>query len=106
MTDEQCKECQSASQTRSNDALHRYWSKERGAGREQRGRNLRPLPQPMDGSNTAIGGYLSQALVQSASRGKVCSKKIPGVFDSARDMLPVAHDDSPTLLGTYTHVMG
>ena len=27
---------------------------ERGAGRERRGRNLRPLPQPMDGSNTAI----------------------------------------------------
>ena len=25
-----------------------------GAGRERRGRNLRPLPQPMDGSNTAI----------------------------------------------------
>jgi len=32
-TDEQCKECQSASQTRSNDAFHRYSSKERGAGR-------------------------------------------------------------------------
>ena len=27
---------------------------EGGAGRERRGRNLRPLPQPMDGSNTAI----------------------------------------------------
>jgi hypothetical protein len=32
-------------------------------------------------------------------------KKIPGVFDSARDMLPVAHDDSPTLLGIYTQGM-
>ena len=27
---------------------------EGGAGRERRGLNLRPLPQPMDGSNTAI----------------------------------------------------
>jgi hypothetical protein len=33
-------------------------------------------------------------------------KKIPGVFDSARDMLPVAHDDLPTLLGIYTQDMG
>ena len=48
---------------------------EGGAGRERRGRNLRPLPQPMDGSNTAIDGYLSQALALSASRGKVCSQK-------------------------------
>jgi hypothetical protein len=30
-------------------------------------------------------------------------KKIPGVFDSARDMFPVAHHDGSTLLGTYTH---
>jgi hypothetical protein len=27
------------------------------------------------------------------------------VFDSARDMLPVAHHDSLTLLGIYTHGM-
>ena len=32
-------------------------------------------------------------------------KKIPGVFDSARDILPVAHHDSPTLVGIYTHGM-
>jgi len=31
----------------------------------------------MDGSNTAIDGYLSQALALSASRGKVCSQKNP-----------------------------
>lgn len=74
----------------------------RKVGRERRGRNLRPLPRPMDGSNAAIGRYLSQALVLGASSGKFCSQKIPGVFDSARDTLPVAHHDSPTLLGTYT----
>ena len=34
------------------------------------------------------------------------TKKIPGVFDSARDMLPVAHHDSPMLLGIYTQSMG
>ena len=33
-------------------------------------------------------------------------KKIPGVFDSAKDMLPVAHHDSLTLLSNYTHAMG
>ena len=33
-------------------------------------------------------------------------KKIPGVFDSAKDMLPVAHHDPLTLLSIYTHVMG
>jgi hypothetical protein len=32
-------------------------------------------------------------------------KKIPGVFDSARDRSPVAHHDSSTLLGIYTHAM-
>lgn len=29
---------------------------------------------------------------------KECSQKIPGVFDSARDRSPVAHDDPPTLV--------
>ena len=48
-----------------------------GVGREQRGRNLRPLPRPMDGSNSAIERYLSQALVLSASSSKVCSQKNP-----------------------------
>ena len=48
-----------------------------GVGRERRGRNLRPLPQPMDGSNSAIEMYLSQALVLSASSSKVCSQKNP-----------------------------
>jgi len=33
-------------------------------------------------------------------------KKIPGVFDSARDSVPVAHDDSTTLLGICTHEAG
>jgi hypothetical protein len=28
------------------------------------------------------------------------------VFDSARDMLPVAHHDPHRLLGNYTHGMG
>jgi len=28
------------------------------------------------------------------------------VFDSARDKLPVAHDDNPTLLGIHTHDAG
>jgi hypothetical protein len=46
-------------------------------GRERRGRNLRPLPQPMDGSNSAIERYLSQALVLNASSSKVCSQKNP-----------------------------
>ena len=32
--------------------------------------------------------------------------KIPGVFDSARDSVPVAHDDSTTLLGICTHEAG
>jgi hypothetical protein len=50
---------------------------ERGVGRERRGRNLRPLPRPMDGSNSAIGGYLSQAQALSASSSKVCSQKNP-----------------------------
>jgi len=49
----------------------------RGAGRQRRERNWRPLPRPMDGSNTAIGKYFSQALALSASRGKVCSQKNP-----------------------------
>ena len=56
----------------------------------------------MDGSNSAIGGHLSQALVLSASSSRVCSKKIPGVFDSAKDILPVAHDDPQTLLSIYS----
>ena len=50
---------------------------ERGAGRERRGRNLRPLPRPMDGSNSAIERYLSQAQALSASSSKVCSQKNP-----------------------------
>ena len=50
---------------------------ERGAGRQRRERNLRPLPRPMNGSNTAIERYLSQALVLSASSSKVCSQKNP-----------------------------
>jgi hypothetical protein len=50
---------------------------EREVGRERRGRNLRPLPRPMDGSNSAIERYLSQALVLSASSSKVCSQKNP-----------------------------
>ena len=29
-------------------------------------------------------------------------KKIPGVFDSAKDILPVAHDDPQTLLSIYS----
>ena len=49
----------------------------RKVGRERRGRNLRPLPRPMDGSNSAIERYLSQALVLSASSSKVCSQKNP-----------------------------
>jgi len=31
--------------------------------------------------------------------------KIPSAFDSARDILPVAHHDSLTLLGVYTRCM-
>jgi hypothetical protein len=46
-------------------------------GRERRERNFRPLPRPMDGSNTAIERYLSQAQALSASSSKVCSQKNP-----------------------------
>ena len=52
-------------------------SKGRGAGRKRREGNFRPLPRPMDGSNTAIGNYFSQALALSASSSKVCSQKNP-----------------------------
>jgi hypothetical protein len=43
-----------ASQSGARPESPRPGAVERGAGRERRGRNLRPLPQPMDGSNTAI----------------------------------------------------
>ncbi len=49
----------------------------RGAGRKRRERNFRPLPRPMDGSNSAIGGYLTQAQALGASSSKVCSQKNP-----------------------------
>ena len=46
-------------------------------GRERRERYFRPLPRPMDGSNSAIERYLSQAQALSASSSKVCSQKNP-----------------------------
>jgi hypothetical protein len=67
----------SASKSGARPESPRPGAVERGAGRERRGRNLRPLPQPMDGSNSAIERYLSQALVLNANSSKVCSQKNP-----------------------------
>ena len=78
-----------------------------GVGRQRRERNFRPLPQPMEGSNTAIGQTVQSCNGFDREQTQcLFTEKIPGVFDSARDSVPVAHDDSTTLLGICTHEAG
>ena len=55
-------------------------------GRERRGRNLRPLPQPMDGSNTAIVQVSQGGTgIEREQQQGLFTKKIPDRFDTARE---------------------
>ena len=66
---------------------------EGGAGRERRGRNLRPLSQPMNGSNTAIV-QVSQGgtgIEREQQQGLFTKKSLTGSTPPGK--APVAHDD-------------
>ena len=70
-------------------------------GRQRRERNIRPLPQSMDGANSTTGQIVQSVTGFKREQAQYLVKKVPGVVDSARDRSPVAHDDKSRILSIY-----
>ena len=94
--------------TRSNGegALHQILKRKERSGASATGEKLPPT------SSTYGRAELRHRRIFESGTGMereqqqgLFTKKIPGVFDSARGMLPVAHHDPHKLLSIYTHDM-
>ena len=73
----QRKGCQDSRQTSDEDSLQPVLRRRGRSRARATGTNLRPLPQPMDRSNTAMVQIFQEALVLSASRARFVHKKNP-----------------------------